>query len=96
MDSNESIEEIKLKKRTMNGLEAFKFISGFTNFQNGWYKDKLDAIEKELKALEIINVKTVNVMYFKGSASLEEYNSHHATWHKLTQDEFDLLKEILQ
>lgn len=52
-------------------------------------------IKKELKALEIIKVKTVNVMYFKGSDTLEEYNNHHATWHKLTQEEFDLLEEVL-
>ena len=96
MDSNESIEEIKLKERTMKGLEAFKFISGFTNFQNGCYKDKLDAIEKALKALEVIKGKSVNVMYFRGSDTLEEYNRHHATWHKLTQDEYDLLKEVLE
>ena len=52
-------------------------------------------IAKQLKALEIIKKKWVNVLYFRGSSSLEEYNSHHATWHKLIQEEYDLLKEVL-
>ena len=65
-------------------------------------KNHIEALHKErvenalkLKALEIIKNKWVNVLYFRGCSSLEEYNSHHASWYKLTQEEYELLKEVL-
>lgn len=54
-------------------------------------------IEKELKALEIIKEKFVNVTILIGCDSLEEYNKHPLTMRKgrLTQEEYDLLKEVV-
>lgn len=57
----------------------------------------IDTIEKELKALEIIIKKNVNIFLFKTEGcTLKIYNTivilkeHH-----LTQEEYDLLKEVL-
>ena len=65
------------------GLEILKMIRG----GNFYYKD-LDIIEKELKALEIIKEKKVDVAIF-----FEDGCARHRE--KLTQEEYDLLKEVL-
>lgn len=51
-------------------------------------KDK----EKKDKALEIIRKKLVNVYDLLNSHTLEEYNLHNC---QLTQEDYDLLKEVL-
>ena len=51
---------------------------------------------KELKALEIIKKKEVNVFIFLHSGDLETYNDMVEDNRKLTQEEYDLLKEILK
>lgn len=50
---------------------------------------------KELKALEIIKEKEVNVFIFLHSGDLETYNDMVEDNRKLTQEEYDLLKEVL-
>ena len=91
------------------GLKALEYISNFTNFQNGYYKDKLDSIEKELKTLEIIKEKKVDVdtlMFYmrqqpNNKWALNSYNNwvdHNGINERkrlLTQEEYDLLKEVL-
>ena len=52
--------------------------------------------EKELKALEIIRYKKVNVFIFLHSGDLQTYNDLVEDNRKLTQEEYDLLKEVLQ
>ena len=55
-----------------------------------------DIVEKELKALEIIKEKEVNVYDFKEYESKYEYNKHtKEEFQELTQEEYDLLKEVL-
>lgn len=57
---------------------------------------KFSKIEKELKALEIIKEKEVNVYDFKEYESKYEYNKHtKEEFQELTQEEYDLLKEVL-
>ena len=61
--------------------------------------------EKKLKALEIIKEKRVDVCYFMNCRTLEEYNDDvlgsyayekdDAEQRMLTQEEYDLLKEVL-
>ena len=52
-------------------------------------------MNKELKALEIIKEKQVNVFIFLHSGDLETYNDMVEYNRKLTQYEYDLLKEVL-
>lgn len=53
-------------------------------------------IEKELKALEIIKKKCVDVVGLvrRDFDDVEDYNYYVQEWQKLTQEEFDLLKEV--
>lgn len=69
------------------------------------YHDEIQAIEKDLKAFEIIKEKRVDVYYFMSCETLKEYNedalSHYGIYdvdadqRMLTQEKFDLLKEVL-
>ena len=52
-------------------------------------------LEKKLKALEIIKEKQVDVFIFLHSGDLETYNDMVEDNRKLTQEEYDLLKEEL-
>ena len=54
-------------------------------------------IEKELKALEIIKEKGIILQFIKETYTVEQYNAGvFGTLVKpLTQEEFDLLKEVL-
>ena len=54
-------------------------------------------ISKKLKALEIIKEKELNVFifFFLHSGDLETYNDMAEDNRKLTQEEFNLLKEVL-
>lgn len=51
--------------------------------------------ENKLKALKIIKEKEVNVFIFLHSGDLETYNDMVEENRKLTQEECDLLKEVL-
>lgn len=56
-------------------------------------------IEKELKALEIIKEKEVAVFVINDTSNFDEYNIRllaYGTNQELTQEEYDLLKEVLQ
>ena len=55
----------------------------------------LAQINKELEALEIIKEKRVNVQALFYSSSCEDYNKHYTHYEDLTQEEYDLLKEVL-
>lgn len=89
----------------MTGLEALKEFKGNNNtilvgrvMGKQHYLDCLQAIEKSLKALEIINGKLVDVSLIKKYDFVEDYNS--AVWiagkPKLVKEEFNLLKECLE
>ena len=80
------------------GLEALKNINLNTilvNERYGRYIFNVDIniIEKELKSLEIIKEKKVEVLWLINK-SLEDYNKNH--FYELTQEEYDLLKEVLE
>ena len=61
-------------------------------------KEKYALIEKELKALEIIKMKNVDIPMVKNCNSVNDYNEWHSQYKEmhLTKEEYDLLKEILQ
>lgn len=55
--------------------------------------------QKKLKALEIIIEKDVSMYWLRHSKNVDEYNNFILTdkrqYQKLTQEEYDLLKEVL-
>jgi hypothetical protein len=83
------------------GMEALEYISHFTCFWDGYYKDKLDAIEKELKAFEIIKKKGLDTIIFNNLNDYDEYLEYcesseaFKSLFEYTKEEFDLLKEAL-
>lgn len=81
------------------GLEEIKYLyKNMTSCETIRLKPHLEVIEKELKALEIIKDKAVDIFKLRIAImlnNLNEYNKRHAEWCKLTQEEYDLLKEVL-
>ena len=65
-----------------------------------YYIDNMDKeisiIEKALKALEIIKNKQVNVFVLLHSGNLKIYNDIVEDDRKLTQEKYELLKEVLR
>lgn len=53
-----------------------------------------NAIEKELKALELLKNKRVNLEYLKCSDTYEQYCTICSYGKEITQQEFDSLKEV--
>lgn len=93
------------------GLEALKRI-GIIHISKGGnrmfdeylfreYKEEYNIIEKELKALEIIKKKEVNFEVFGAFETYKDYEIYydkkfHLIENKLTEEEFNLLKEALE
>lgn len=93
------------------GLEAFRDILGILSAVSGCEVDmnseRIQTITKELKALEIIEKKNVNVYDFKrdiiqlSSFTYRYYVNNFGYYHNgfavslLDEDEFDTLKEVL-
>ena len=53
-------------------------------------------IEKTLKALEIIKEKKVNILLLELAENVDEYNERIVPNGRLTEEEFELLKEVLE
>ena len=71
------------------------------NEPKGLYCENIEVIKQELKALEIIKKKNVNIGLVNVLGSVKQYNQTYVydnmlnvKW-CLTQEEFDLLKGIL-
>ena len=84
------------------GLEAledlYEYTSPYINVEDideSHANTCYQVIQKELKAFEIIKEKEVNVFIFLHSGDLETYNDMVEDNRKLTQEEYDLLKEVL-
>lgn len=90
--------------KELTPLEALKNIEkeieDFEGFDENTYyqmdRTRFQIIENKLKALEIIKEKNVNVPKLRNSSNLEEYNRCFVDAYILTQEEYDLLKEILK
>ncbi len=54
-----------------------------------------ELIESAVKALEIIKKKKVIVQALFHSTNCEDYNKHYIHYEDLTQEEYDILKEVL-
>ena len=79
--------------KELTPLEALQYLSKLVFIYGGVQQYQI--IEKSLKALEIIKEKQVNVFIFLHSGDLETYNDMVEYNRKLTQYEYDLLKEVL-
>ena len=80
--------------------QQIEIIDGFPtgNIYIGVTKEELTELEKELKALEIIKNKHVDIKELEGADKLVDYNVWYLRYnydYYLTQEEFDLLKEVL-
>jgi hypothetical protein len=69
--------------------------------------ERIEIIKKELRALEIITKKNVDIYSIKVCINVEHYNSviksrnfnnnySYEIWYNLTEEEFDLIKEVLK
>lgn len=89
------------------GLEALEKILNQELVKSGKYRKTIRdiasvgqviTIHKELKALEIIKKKNFDLFYLQDSKDLEMYNDacdHFRNLCYLTQEEYNLLKEVL-
>lgn len=83
-------------------LERIKKLSCAWDVENDEFKDAVEivpnafeTIEKELKALEIMKNKEVDVHKFLDVQCIEHYNLGMIGAWKLTAEEYVLLKEVL-
>jgi hypothetical protein len=76
--------------------EADVLIINTCGFIDPAKEEAINTISRELKALEIINNKGINIWELRYSYSVNEYNICKGDTNKsLTQEEYDLLKEVL-
>ena len=90
----------------MTGLEALEniskvdycFLEGELDGFFGMFSEEYNIIKKELKALEIIKEKGIILQFIKETYTVEQYNAGvFGTLVKpLTQEEYDLLKEVFK
>ena len=84
------------------GLKALKEYRAQQQGVNVYADELLDIVEKELKALDIIIDKKVNMSLLYLQDTCQDYNDHivrmlATTASKtLTQEKYDLLKEVLE
>lgn len=88
----------------LKALDSLRFevsISKDINYIEIEINNKCDIIEKELKTLEIIKNKKVNIYHIWVFDDYQQYKEHypfseyHAEEDMLTIEEFELLKEVL-
>lgn len=90
----------------MTGLQALEKLQNLLSEKSGTdiaYTDEYDLlcdIGKELKAFQIVKDKNVDTFFIK-KVSLEEYNKKMQVFYTnyscrlLTQEEYDLIREVL-
>ena len=64
----------------------------------GVIRQDLDRLEKLEKAFDIVTYKSVNILILKyciaKGGGVETYNLHYTTEEPITQEEYELLKEV--
>ena len=90
----------------MTGLEALERIENEYSIDEAvFYKEYFEQVRKELKALEIIKEKGCDISWLKycikycikENLRVKAYNSgYHESDKKLTKEQFNLLKEVLE
>lgn len=91
------LEAISCLLERQDNLEKYGSSGGFSIKKQ---REMYEAIEKGLKVLEIIDKKNVNIGLLKICDNLGSYHyrmdERRTECKPLTQDEFDLLKEVLE
>lgn len=97
----EDSEFARIIETALKRLEELE-IENSKQFKEKWVQDnlamtfELNVVKDKLKALEIIKEKRVDVDRLLRSKDLGEYNFSNAyVYQDLTQDEYDLLREVL-
>lgn len=84
----------------MTGLEALNKIDNevlYGIYAQEHYSNEIETIRKSLKALEIIKEKTVSIFQLSCCKNVNEYNDLRFKFsEKLTQEEFNLLRSVLE
>ena len=75
------------------GLKALEMLENDECILMSQFNECYKAIEKELKALEILKEKLIDIKWLKGCEELGDYNDLNEP--TLTQEEYNLLKEVL-
>ena len=78
------------------GLEALKIVERDCEDLEQVPYGEFALIEKSLKALDVIKEKNVNIYQIKYMETLDDYNSVRDEEDRLTEEEFNLLKEVLK
>ena len=98
IDTNNNDDEYQKHNLTSEYAIIETALLQLESIRNNYCVCEKDAIKK-LRALEIIKNKRVQVHILLESNNLEEYNESiyvcEGVKYKLTQEEFDLLKEVL-
>ena len=100
MTSKKALKSICLECEKEKGVN--KVACPFRSISND-YCEEFEIIKKELKALEIIKTKNVDIDYIKTcfydkKGGFKDYNAlaGHYGYEELSQEEYDLLKEVLE
>lgn len=90
-------EAVKVIETALKDYETLKLKDEEIKEYKSYSHEQFVQERKQLKALEIIKEKQVNVLMIKLTCkTVEEYNHLiQPKWRTLTQEEFDLLKEVL-
>lgn len=94
-------KDLDIIEKALKEYEKPKKIVGSISFEQSmenYVKNNCPSIAKKLKALEIIKERRVDVARLLVSNSLKKYNDFDKRdiLAKLTQEEFDFLKEMLK
>lgn len=79
-------------------LEALLQLKEYNKLDNIWFDmtKELEIIEPALKSLEIIKEKEPSFIRLRLTRNSEHYNLIMTRGRELTQEEYDLLKEVLE
>ena len=104
MTSKEALKEF-YKNVTDNAIDKIKklyeLIDSIQSWKEKYYiiENDLNRLEKLEKAIELMWCKNVNIVYIKIFKYFEKYSEYYTGYSskdKLTKEEFDLLKEVLE
>lgn len=83
----------KLEKENQELKERYKHRAETSN-------DLCKAVKQYEKAFDIVTYKSVNILILKyciaKGGGVETYNLHYSTEEPITQEDYDLLKEVLE